>query len=515
MAEGRRSYQLSEVFNEATIPVLTFVPPHEFSDLVGSLKTEGKHITLSGASGSGKTTVAHKALERAGIGNDRFHWVSGRDYVSATSLVEFLSREFDCDQNEKEINEYLRISGIFVIDDFHHLPEMIRKDIGLKLKRWNEIGIRVFVIGIAGSNKVLLDLDSELGIRNDPYEMKSQDETFINNVVDFGEHALNIKFSDTTRRNFVKASLGVPSAIQLICRVACGRVQIYETCESERIIDVDMAQIKDAVLKSYKAKFQNKLIGLAKGKQQARSVHNTYFEIIRQICMMELSEIPIAELHARVVKPSVEPDERNRKNTSFNNCLKNLEDVINQRGLSDAIYYDERGSVISIEDPSFRLYLTLVDLNEIERSVRVRKSRFPWDVAVSFAGEIRPLVERLRDILNSKGYTVFYDFDEQHKLWGENLRRKLSDVYAHEAQYMVVFLSKDYPEKDWTTFELEIGREARAKRTQTYLLPIVVDDVHVEGLSKNVGYVDLRSISIDQAAEILVRKIEDPDIVAN
>jgi hypothetical protein len=87
--------------------------------------------------------------------------------------------------------------------------------------------------------------------------------------------------------------------------------------------------------------------------------------------------------------------------------------------------------------------LTLADLSEIERSVRVRKTRFPWDVAVSFAGEDRLLVEEFRSIMNSEGYTVFYDFDEQHRLWGENLRRKLSDVYAHDAQYMVIFLSKN------------------------------------------------------------------------
>src|SRR6516164_6173224 len=131
----------------------------------------------------------------------------------------------------------------------------------------------------------------------------------------------------------------------------------------------------------------------------------------------------------------------------------NLSDVIEQRGLGDAIYYDRKGEVISIEDPSFRLYLTLADISEIERSVRVRKTRFPWDVAVSFAGEDREVVERFRELLNNAGYAIFYDFDEQHKLWGENLRRKLGEVYAHDAQYMVVFLSKNYPEKDWASFE--------------------------------------------------------------
>jgi hypothetical protein len=99
-----------------------------------------------------------------------------------------------------------------------------------------------------------------------------------------------------------------------------------------------MEEIKDAVLRNYKSKFQNRLIGLAKGKQQARSVHNTYFEIVKQICTLEVSEIPISELYSRIVKPVADPVERNKKSTSFYNCLNNLSEVLTQRGLDDAIY---------------------------------------------------------------------------------------------------------------------------------------------------------------------------------
>jgi hypothetical protein len=502
-------YQLSDVFNEAAVPVLTFVEPKDFADLVGSLRTVGKHVTLSGPSGCGKTTLARKALDRAGIGTGGYHWVSGRDFVGQASLTGVLAAAFVCDPVEADVVEYLKVSGILIIDDFHHLSQPVRDEIGSKLKRWGELGVRVFIIGISSLNKALLDIDSKLGIRNDAYEMGVQDEDFVRRVILAGELALNFEFSGDCKDRFIKASLGVPSAVQMICRVACTRAPLFETSPVKIQINTSMEEIKDGVLRNYKAKFQNRLIGLAKGKQQARSVHNTYFEIVRQICTLELSEIPISELYARIVKPVLDAAERGRKSTSFYNCLNNLSEVLTQRGLDDAVYYNQKAGLLSIEDPSFRLYLTLADLAEIERSVRVRRTRFPWDVAVSFAGEDRQIVESFREELNANGYTVFYDFDEQHKLWGENLRRKLGDVYAHEAQYMVVFLSKSYPEKDWTNFELEIGRDAKSKRTSTYLLPLVVDDVHVVGLSKDVGYVDLRRVSVIEAAQILIRKIED------
>ena len=151
------TYQLQDVFNESQVPVLTFEEPKEFGDLVGSIMTRGKHITLSGPSGCGKTTLAKKALEKARVGPGSQHWMSGRDHVECQSIIDLFSKEFGCDKDEGVILEWLMACGILVLDDFHHLDEKVRDELGKKLKRWNELHIRVFIIGIAGSNKALLE----------------------------------------------------------------------------------------------------------------------------------------------------------------------------------------------------------------------------------------------------------------------------------------------------------------------------------------------------------------------
>jgi hypothetical protein len=223
---------------------------------------------------------------------------------------------------------------------------------------------------------------------------------------------------------------------------------------------------------------------------------------------MGRSEIQFQEIQQRLLSSIDDPKERAKKTTSFHNCLKYLPSVIEERGLDDAIFLNRSSDSITIEDPSFGLYLSLINLDEIGQSIRLRRSGYPWDVAVSFAGEERDVVEQLKNLLNDAGYTVFYDFDVQHQLWGIDLRAKLADVYANDAQYMVVFLSKHYPDKDWTNFEFEIGKEARSKRTSTYLLPVLLDDVAVIGLSANVGCVDLRKCGVEQLAASLIEKIE-------
>jgi hypothetical protein len=490
--------RLTEVFNEAAVPVITFVPPKEFPDLVGSLLTPGKHVMLCGPSGCGKTTLARKALEKAKFDKSKYYWMSGRDHTDKQSWQEVFASEFSCNTRDNEVVEYLKQCGLLIIDDFHHLTTDVRDSIGKLLKLWHEKGVRILIIGIAESAYQLLRIDSELGIRNDPYDMKVQNEAFIRQVITLGEEALNFCFDNETKELFVTAANGIPSAIHIICRIACQRNDVLETLQHQRVVTCQMEDIKEGVLRSYRGKYQNKVIGMAKGKQQATSVHNTYFQIIKHICLLDKSEIPVSELRARIVGVESDSKERAKKNTSFYNCLDNLQDVIQQRGLSDALYYDPTSKTISIEDPSFRLYLTLTDFDQLEQAVNVRKTRYPWDVALSFAGEHRDKAESLKSVLNARGYTVFYDFDHQHKLWGQNLREKLKDVYANEAEFMVIFLSKEYPEKDWTLFEFEIGKDSRNKRTKEYLLPIKVDDVLVVGLSTDVGYIDLNRHSISQ-----------------
>ncbi len=182
-------FALSDVFNEASIPVVTFVQPKEFSDLVGSLLTPGKHVTLCGPSGCGKTTLAKKALDKARLDTGKYYWMSGRSHTDVDDWRKVFALEFGCDPQESEVTAYLAVCGILVIDDFHHMHKDVRDSIGKLLKLWHERGIRVLIIGIAESAHHLLEIDSELGIRNDPYDMKVQDDAFINEIVRLGEQA--------------------------------------------------------------------------------------------------------------------------------------------------------------------------------------------------------------------------------------------------------------------------------------------------------------------------------------
>jgi hypothetical protein len=76
------------------------------------------------------------------------------------------------------------------------------------------------------------------------------------------------------------------------------------------------------------------------------------------------------------------------------------------------------------------------------------------------------------------------------RLWGKDLELELAQIYSQEARFMVVCLSSHYPIKDWSRFELEVGRKAAHKRTSDYLLPLRLErePPAIVGLRETIGY---------------------------
>ena len=131
-----------------------------------------------------------------------------------------------------------------------------------------------------------------------------------------------------------------------------------------------------------------------------------------------------------------------------------------------------------------------------------------YDVALSFAGEDRHYAERLADLLQTGEYSVFYDKYERSELWGKNLYVHLSSVYKDQARYCVIFLSEHYARKLWTQHELQ-SAQARAfvEENRECILPIRLDDTEIPGILLTAGYLDLRSMTIEEIYQVLVEKL--------
>jgi hypothetical protein len=130
-----------------------------------------------------------------------------------------------------------------------------------------------------------------------------------------------------------------------------------------------------------------------------------------------------------------------------------------------------------------------------------------YEVVLSFAGEDRPYVDLVAEILHKNGVQLFYDNYEEVSLWGKNLTEHLHKVYSSSARYCVMFISRFYAEKVWPTHERRSAFERAITSKEEYILPARFDDTEIPGLHKHINYVDLRIKTPRQLATMIIQKL--------
>ena len=174
-----------------------------------------------------------------------------------------------------------------------------------------------------------------------------------------------------------------------------------------------------------------------------------------------------------------------------------------------------RERVLRINPDPFTLSLLALERLYAERSIeKVDKSTQPiselrFKVALSFAGERRPYVSATVDALRSclPPDSVFYDFDYQAQLARPNLDVLLQDIYLNRSDLLVVFLSKDYADKEWCGLELRAIRDLIKRKSDDKIMFVRLDDAQVEGIFSIDGYVDAKDLSAQNLAELILQRI--------
>ncbi|MEY2508577.1 MAG: hypothetical protein QOH01_2906 [Verrucomicrobiota bacterium] len=131
-----------------------------------------------------------------------------------------------------------------------------------------------------------------------------------------------------------------------------------------------------------------------------------------------------------------------------------------------------------------------------------------YDVAFSFAGEDRQIVERIATRLKQQNVSVFYDRDKQADMWGKNLQEYLTDIYLKRARFCIMFISQAYAEKMWTRQERRSAMARAMQQKQEYILPIRLDQTELEGLLPSVHYINLADSSEDEIVSFILEKLD-------
>lgn len=133
-----------------------------------------------------------------------------------------------------------------------------------------------------------------------------------------------------------------------------------------------------------------------------------------------------------------------------------------------------------------------------------------FDVALSFPGEKRNYVSDVANILreNFDNDSIFYDFDYQSQLARPNVDTLLQNIYRNNAKLIVVFLSKEYAQKEWCGLEWRAVRDIIKSKGDEQIMFVKFDDVQIEGLFSIDGYIDANTFLPKKVAEFIMERVK-------
>ena len=142
-------------------------------------------------------------------------------------------------------------------------------------------------------------------------------------------------------------------------------------------------------------------------------------------------------------------------------------------------------------------------------AVAVDISKHQFDVALSFPGESRALVEEIAGALEVRlgSDRYFYDNNYKAQLARPSLDVLLQDIYRNRSKLIVVFIGGDYQRKEWCGIELRAIREIILERGYDRIMFLRLDDGAVDGVFKTDGYVDVQRHSPDEIAHFIQQRV--------
>ncbi|MCQ2038215.1 MULTISPECIES: TIR domain-containing protein [Stutzerimonas stutzeri subgroup] len=174
----------------------------------------------------------------------------------------------------------------------------------------------------------------------------------------------------------------------------------------------------------------------------------------------------------------------------------------------------EKGQRIE-PDPFSLSLLALEGLLENPEIERVDKSlskvgEINFKVSLSFPGEHRTFVSKVADILrvNLGKDQVFYDYDYQSQLAVPNLDAVLQSIYRKNSGLVVVFLCKEYAEKEWCGLEWRAVRDIIKCKDDDRIMFIRFDSAEIDGLFSIDGYIDASKFSEEEVARFILERIQ-------
>lgn len=491
---------LEEVFKKAGVPTFTFVEPKEYTKIIVALRTPGRALIIEGASGIGKTSCIKKAIE--GIYPDKNY-------------------KFYTARRPKDVAEIRKIPveslpGIYVIDDFHRLPSAVKRNITDYVKLLadeEDETVKIVLIGINRAGQSLIDYATDLLHRVESVKFGRSSAEKIEELIKLGETALNCKIGVSDE--ITTEAEGSFAMAQVLCHEACIQSKLISTSQDNEpyAVDASLHLIRESVLEDLSSRFFDPARDFCTGNKLRKEGRAPYLHLMQWLSKTADGALDTKEAIAAnpLLKGSVsQVIEKGHLSTLIDSKEK----------IAELIYFDNDSGILTTEDPKFHYYIRHLIWSKFAKQVgfNIIEFKSKFDFALSFAGANRDIAENLYSKLNERGFSVFYDVNEQHRILSNDVEEYLAPIYRADARYVVCLISNDYPRKIWTKFE---STQFKHRFGEGSVIPIVFSECTV-GVFDEVyrrGYLsidqenDLDS-QIEYLTGVMIKKLESDAIEA-
>jgi hypothetical protein len=454
--------RLEDVFVTEGVPEFTFVRPPNFSDILLDIRRAGKPVIIEGQSGTGKTTCVRRVL--AEIGDSPAEYLTARKPADLASI--------------KSIIEEGR-SGIYVIDDFHRLPVDVQGSLADIAKLSAEMGPdsglpKLVIIGINEIGSALIQLVPDIAKRTGIHRIRPGGESDIALLISEGCERLNIEIKDAGQ--IYTETRGDYWLTQQLCQAICSGAGVTETVKEKKAISFDVADTRQRVVDRLQHTYYPAVREFCRG-QRFRPSNDPYYRLLRVVGEQGTSIVDLNGL------ANSNEDVRG----SINNIKeKRLPALIATKPLvARHFYYNSETKSFAIEDPALFYYVKHLDWGALRADCGFREGEksYPYEIALSFAGENRDLARFIAESLEALDVPVFYDEMFETNFLGKTWAKQFKDVFSEQSRFVVCLLDKHHLDKIWPTFEREHFTPRVADES---VIPVFLDDTRFVGIPQDL-----------------------------
>ncbi|WP_146762347.1 hypothetical protein [Paenibacillus contaminans] len=296
----------------------------------------------------------------------------GKEGESNERIVNYKSIEINIEiaQDIGEVLNGISFNKFIVLENFHYLDDEIQKRLAFDLRTFQDMGVRVIILGIWRERNRLNQFNGDLIDRIIEIPVEPWEDKDFDLVIDKGCKLLNISFSDSIKNNIKNYSFGNIGIVQELCKELCFaygvllKKPLHENFYDEKYLQKAI-QIK---VEDYTSRHERALESIADASRHYESGLFLPYYIVKIIVLSDVLELksgikrPI--LHNKIKEVHHEPD-RVRAG-DMTNLLHGLSKLQSKKSIIPPLFdYDRSDKRLKVIDSTLLFFLKFSDVNDV------------------------------------------------------------------------------------------------------------------------------------------------------